>query len=85
MANEVQSNHTTQVTVLIAGRPYLLNINAADEALINRLANEINDKISAYQARYPSRDLQDYLALALLTYGADSLRAAKQASQQPAC
>ena len=80
MADKAQLNHTTQVTVLIAGRPYLLNINTSDEALINRLAKEINDKISAFQASQPSRDLQDCLSLALLSSGVDAHRAAKKAS-----
>ena len=75
MAYDVQSNHITQVTVLIAGRPYLLHINAADEALIHRLAKEINDKVTAFQGSQPSRDLQDCFALALLTYAADLQRA----------
>ena len=74
MAQEAKSNHTTQVTVLIAGRPYLLNINATDEVLINRLADEINTKLSALQASQPARDLQDCLALAALTYGVEARR-----------
>lgn len=78
MAYEVQSNHIIQVTILIAGRPYLLNINAADEALIHRLAREINDKIAAFQAGQPSRDLQDCLALAMLTCAVELHRATQR-------
>lgn len=78
MAYEVQSNHITQVTVLIAGRPYLLNINTADEALIHRLAKEINDKIAAFQASQPSRDLQDCFALAMLTAAVELHRATQR-------
>ena len=75
MAHEAQSNHITQVTVLIAGRPYLLHINTADEALIYRLAKEINDKVAAFQDSQPSRDLQDCSALVLLTYALELHRA----------
>lgn len=75
MAYDVQSNHITQVTVLIAGRPYLLHINAADEALIHRLAKEINDKLAAFQSNQSSRDLQDCFALALLTSAVELHRA----------
>lgn len=75
MAYEAQSNHITQVTVLIAGRPYLLHINAADEALIHRLAMEINEKLTVFQDSQPSRDLQDCFALALLTCTVDLYRA----------
>ncbi len=71
MATEQQQQHTIQVTVLIAGRPYLLKINPADEALIHRLAKEINDKTAAFKIAQPSKDNQDCLALALLTYAVE--------------
>lgn len=71
MATEQQQHHTIQVTVLIAGRPYLLKINPADEALIHRLAKEINDKTAAFKTAQPSKDSQDCLALALLTYAVE--------------
>ena len=78
MAYEAQSNHTTQVTVILAGRPYLLNINKSDEAMIIRLAKEINNKISAFQAKQPDRDLQDCLAFTMLTYAVDAQRTAQK-------
>jgi hypothetical protein len=71
MATEQHPNHTIQVTVLIAGRPYLLKVNAADEALIHWLAKEINDKTAAFRVAQPSKDNQDCLALALLTYAVE--------------
>ena len=77
MVKEAIANHTIQATVLIAGRPYLLHINAADEALIHCLAKEINDKLTAFTASQPMRDLQDSFALALLTYALDAHRAAQ--------
>jgi len=83
MTYEAQSNHNTQVTVLIAGRPYLLKINEADEALVHRLANEINDKVAAFQATQPLRDLQDCLALALLTVSVEAHRAAQRQRSMP--
>ena len=75
MADATQPNHTIQVTVLIAGRPYLLKINAAEEALIHRLTKEINDKTAAFKAAQPSKDNQDCLAMALLTYAVELNRA----------
>lgn len=84
MANEQQPNHIIQVTILIAGRPYLLKINAADEALIHRLEKELNDKTAAFRAAQPSRDTQDCLALALLTYAVDLYRATRPPIPEPA-
>lgn len=77
MANEQQSNNIIQATVLIAGRPYLLKINGADEALVHRLAKEINDKTAAFKSAQPSKDTQDCLALALLTYAVELHRASR--------
>lgn len=84
MAYEAQSNHITQVTILIAGRPYLLHVNTADEALIHRLAKEINDKVTAFRDSQPSRDLQDCFALALLTYAVELQRANARLQPVPA-
>ena len=84
MRNEAQANHTIQVTVLIAGRPYLLHVNAADEALIHRLAKGINDKLAAFEASQPARDLQDSFALALLTYALEAHRATQRNQAVPA-
>lgn len=84
MAYQTQSTNTIQVTVLIAGRPYLLTINKTDEALIHRLAKEINNKVATFQANQPSHDLQDCFALALLTYAVESYRLAQGAKSGPA-
>jgi cell division protein ZapA (FtsZ GTPase activity inhibitor) len=80
MANEQQPIHTISVTVLIAGRPYLLKINAADEVLIHRLVKEINDKVAALKAAQPSKDAQDWLALALLSSAVEHHRASSPPS-----
>ncbi|GAB4494599.1 MAG: hypothetical protein OHK0019_21440 [Saprospiraceae bacterium] len=77
MATE-QAHHTIPVTVLIAGRPYLLKINAADEALVHRLAKEISDKTAAFKATQPSKDTQDCLAMALLTYAVELHRSTQR-------
>lgn len=82
MATEQIPIHTVQATVLIAGRPYLLKINPADEALIHRLAKEISDKTAAFKAAQPSRDTQDHLAMALLTYAIDLHRSNSRPSAQ---
>jgi hypothetical protein len=67
MATELQINHNQQVTVLIAGRPYVLRVHPADEALVYRLAQAINEQITNLRQQLPERDVQDYLALALLS------------------
>jgi cell division protein ZapA len=82
MATEQQANHTIPVTVLIAGRPYLLKINPADEALIHRLAKEISDKTAAFKTAQPSKDTQDCLSMALLTYAVELHRAQRKPAER---
>jgi len=59
------------ITVLIAGRPYPLRVEEADEASIRQIVKEVNDKISNFQLNYNKKDKQDCLSMALLTYAVD--------------
>lgn len=64
-------DNTKHITVLIAGRPYPLKINAEDEPRIRQVVKEVNDKINRFQLTYTNKDKQDCLAMALLTYAVD--------------
>ena len=66
---------TTNITVLIAGRPYPLKIKDGDEPIIRRIVKEVNDKITLFQNTYPRKDRQDHLTMALLTYAVDTHKA----------
>lgn len=59
------------ITVLIAGRPYPLRVEEADEASVRQIAKEVNEKISNFQLSYNKKDKQDCLSMALLTYAVD--------------
>jgi cell division protein ZapA len=72
------------ITVLIAGRPYPLKIKASDEASIRRIVKEINDKINRFQLQYTTKDKQDCLAMATLTYAVDSQKPEPQPNPSPA-
>ena len=58
-------------TVVIAGRPYSLLLQEADQPTLVRLVKELNDKVRHFQTNYPKRDKQDLLAMSLLTYAVD--------------
>ena len=62
---------TTNITVIIAGRPYPLRVKEGDEPIIRRIVKEVNDKIALYQTSYPRKDRQDWLTMALLTFAVD--------------
>ena len=72
---------TTNITVLIAGRPYPLKIKEGDEPIIRRIVKEVNDKITLFQNTYPRKDRQDHLTMVLLTYAVDAHKA--QAASAP--
>jgi cell division protein ZapA (FtsZ GTPase activity inhibitor) len=59
------------ISVMIAGRAYPLKVKVEDEEPIRKVVSEINDKIKNFQMTYTSRDKQDCMAMALLTYAVD--------------
>ena len=67
----MEEKDTTNITVLIAGRPYPLKIKVGDEAAIRKIVKEVNDKVNRFQLNYTKKDKQDCLSMALLTYAVD--------------
>jgi cell division protein ZapA (FtsZ GTPase activity inhibitor) len=67
----IMPDGSTNITVIIAGRPYPLKVKEGDEPIIRRIVKEVNDKITLYQTTYPRKDRQDWLTMALLTFAVD--------------
>ena len=61
----------TNITVLIAGRPYPLKIKPGDEQTIRTIVKNVNEKVNQFQKTYSKKDKQDCLSMALLTYAVD--------------
>ncbi len=82
---EGQEQHMITITVVIAGRPYPLRIEAREEAAIRRIVKEVNDKINNFQLTYKDRDKQDCLSMTVLTYAVELDKAQQAISAgQPA-
>ena len=62
---------TINITVIIAARPYPLRISKKDEAVIRKVVKEVNEKVNKFQLTYTTKDKQDCLAMALLSYAVD--------------
>lgn len=77
----MEGKDTTNITVLIAGRPYPLKIKVGDEGIIRDIVKEVNEKINRFQLTYTKKDKQDCLSMALLTYAVD-LHKAQQTAQE---
>ena len=59
---------TGQMIVHISGRTYPLKVKPGEESVISDVVGEVNDKVTELQSTYSSRDKQDCLSMALLTY-----------------
>ena len=77
----MEGKETSNITVLIAGRPYPLKIKVGDEPTIRNIVKEVNEKINRFQLTYTKKDKQDCLSMALLTYAVD-LHKAQQTTQE---
>lgn len=59
------------VNIMIADRSYRLRIEAADEEMVRKTANLINDKITEFRTNLAGKDMQDYVAMVLLWFATE--------------
>lgn len=67
----MEEKDMTNITVLIAGRPYPLKVKVGDEDAIRKIVKDVNEKVNRFQLTYTKKDKQDCLSMALLTYAVD--------------
>jgi cell division protein ZapA len=67
----------------IADRIYPLRIDRKEEENIRKAAKIINDKVVQYKQRYPSKDIQDCLAMATLQFVIQKFDNEKQIEYSP--
>lgn len=60
------------VNIVIADRSYRLKIEAADEEMVRKTANLINDKITQFRTQFAGKDMQDYVSMVLLWFATDN-------------
>lgn len=59
------------VSALIGDRTYRIKIEPADEELIRKTLKTINERIIDFKTRYAGKDMQDYIAMALIWYATE--------------
>ncbi len=59
------------VNILIADRSYRLKVEAADEEMVRKTANVINDKITEFKTLFAGKDMQDYVSMVLLWFATE--------------
>lgn len=78
----MKSTEFKHITVVIAGRPYPLKVQAEDEAAIRKIVKEVNERVNTFQLTYTNKDKQDCLAMALLTYAVDLFKSSQSEDGQ---
>jgi cell division protein ZapA len=67
------------VNIVVADRNYRLKIEPADEEMVRKTANTINEKIAEFKNSFAGKDTQDYLAMVLLWFATEQKDNAKLA------
>lgn len=60
------------ITVWLAGRSYRLRIKPEEESAVRNAVKIADDKVTEMKTHYAGKDDQDFMAMCLLTYAADS-------------
>jgi cell division protein ZapA len=60
------------INVWLAGRSYRLRIKPDEESVVRKSVKIADEKIADMRAFYAGKDEQDFMAMALLSYAADT-------------
>jgi len=66
------SDGSMAINVWLAGRSYRLRIKPEEESAVRKSVKLADDKISEMRAHYAGKDEQDFIAMCLLSYAADT-------------
>ena len=55
------------INLPVGDRTYRLKIKAEDEQTVRTMAKKMNDQLNQFKSQYPGKDMQDYLAMSLLS------------------
>lgn len=71
-ADETQEEGTMPVTVWLAGRSYRIRIKPEEESEVRKAVKLADQKITELRTHYSGKDDQDFIAMCLLMYAADT-------------
>lgn len=58
-------------TIIIADRSYRIKVDPKDEEVVRKTVKLINDKIIEFKTIFAGKDMQDYVAMALVWYATE--------------
>jgi hypothetical protein len=65
------SEQLIPATITIADRSYRIKLHPKDEEVVRKTVKTINDKIIEYKTMFAGKDMQDYVAMALVWYATE--------------
>ena len=65
------SEQLIPATITIADRSYRIKLDPKDEEVVRTTVKTINDKIIEFKTLFSGKDMQDYVAMALVWYATD--------------
>lgn len=63
---------TISITVWLAGRSYRIRIKPEEESAVRKAVKMADEKVNEMRTHYAGKDDQDFMAMCLLSYAADS-------------
>ncbi len=66
------SEELMPINIWLAGRSYRLRIKSEEESAIRKAVKLADDKIAEMKRAYAGKDIQDFMAMVLLSYAADT-------------
>lgn len=59
------------INLILGDRTYRIKIENTDEEKVREKAKKLNDQLIQFKKQYAGKDMQDYLAMVLLSYVLD--------------
>lgn len=56
------------INIIIGDRSYRIKIEAKEEEKVRKMAKKLNEQLASYKSQYAGKDMQDYLAMVLLSF-----------------
>jgi len=55
------------INIVVGDRTYRIKIEANEEEKVRKMAKKLNEQLATYKSQYAGKDMQDYLAMVLLS------------------
>ncbi len=63
------------INVVVGDRTYRLKVNKNDEGVVRKTVKLINDQIVFFKTNFAGKDMQDYIAMAILWFATEQNKA----------